>query len=134
MDENKDISGILKGLKKQIVEQIESLKTDLDAVERLLKKHSFKEEDQLPLFFDNPSSEAMTPTEALLKILNENPDKSWTPGELRDEFVKLREKKLLRTESKDLLSGIHSILKLHVKIGDIEKDHSKKIPEYRKKR
>lgn len=133
MGDIKDISETLKGLKKQIVEQIESLKADLEAVERLLKKHSLKEDGQLPLFDDNTSNEAMKPTEALLKIFNDNPNKSWTPSELRDEFVKLKERNLLLTESKSLLSAIHTILQMHVKNGDIIKDYSKNIPEYRRK-
>lgn len=133
MYDNKNISETLKDLKKQIVKQIESLKTDLEAVERLLKKHSVIEDAQLPIFSNISLDKAVGPTKAIMQIFNSSPNKAWTPSELRDKLFEIKEKGLLSTNAIDLLSVVHTVLGAHVKNGSIIKDSTKRIPEYRRK-
>jgi hypothetical protein len=134
MYDNRNIINPLKELKKQIVEQRESLKTDLEAVERLLKKHSSSEENQLPIFAKESFNKKIKPTEAIMQLFNNDPNKAWTPSKLRDELLKLKSKGLLITESSDLQSTVHSILRLKVNNGTLIKDSTKRIPTYRIKK
>ncbi len=135
MDDNKNISETLKELKKQIVEQIESLKVDLEAVERLLKKHSVIKDAQLPIFSNISLAldKAVGPTKAIMQIFNGSPNKAWTPSELRDKLSEIKENGLLSTNAIDLLSVVHTVLGAHVKNGSIIKDSNKRIPTYRRK-
>ena len=76
----------------------------------------------------------MGPTEAILQIFDKDPSKAWTPVALRDELIRLKEKGILTSNSGDLLSAVHSVLRIYVKNGEVVKDTSQKITKYRKKK
>ena len=132
MDNNKSISETLEEEKKQIVEQIEELKGDLQAVERLLRKHKIKEEKQMSIPLGNSHKKSLGPTDALKQIFNSNPDKSWTPSELTEKIREMKEKGYLKTDSNNMLSAVHTVLRKKVINGSIIKVTSGKKPKYKK--
>ncbi len=79
------------------------------------------------------TEEEFGPTKAIKQMFDNNPQINFIPIVLRDKLLKLKEEGKLKSESKDLLSTTHSVLKHLVKINYIEKDESKEIPTYRRK-
>lgn len=97
---------------------------DLKAVERLLAKrdpNADSEEaiaDNFDVELDLDSelpSRALKPADALKWIINRNPEKLWSPGELRDNLEWLRKHQRLDSSAKNLLWIVHSSIKSLIK-------------------
>jgi len=67
----------------------------------------------------------ITPTEAILEILNENWLGEFKPAYLRDQLAMLREVKLLKSKANNLLWLVHSSLRFLLKKELIEKGKRK---------
>ena len=98
-----------------------------------------KDETQKTIFSNSSTPKAVGPNEAVIQILKNNCDKSWTPSELRDELKRMKDKNLLITDSDDLLTSVHNVLQAEIKKGKTGKiikvkGKSENRPEYKYKK
>jgi len=59
--------------------------------------------------------------DSIRKAFDDYPERNWTPPTLRDELQKLRDKKLLKSDARDLLTSINSPLQRLVRNGYVRK-------------
>ncbi len=119
---------IIDGLKEDrqnIREQIKELEADLQATDRLIRRHSqngapppssqSESHGLLSTPTGNPSLKLKEAGKHL--VIQAGPKKIWNPTQMRDELVKLRGQGRLLGKTKDLLPPSHGLLKSLVKDG-----------------
>ena len=119
--------------KRQITEQFEKLKKDLEGIERTLEILKTGTQTKIKLEVSLPENRKMTPNEAIKKLFNDYPNNNWSPKELTNKLIKLKEEGKLNSQSKDLLWGVHTVLRALKKQNFIKESNSNgRIKTYRK--
>ena len=91
------------------------LAVELRILLRMIERYVPKIGDtELPISKDE-STDLIKPTPVIKKVFRENPDKQFSPGELRDMLKRLRQQKRLIVKSKDLLVTTHTVVRALLK-------------------
>lgn len=122
----------LRQEKRKIDEKIYRLKDERNAIDKTISYLMGDTQLQIMDAFRSVPRKTIGPTEAIRDLFNQYPQKKWLPGRLRDELKDLKKNGELKTESENLLSAVHWILRAFVERGDIEKRGHDKIKWYRK--
>ena len=94
--------------RKQIEIQINKLKNQLEFIQSMVNRFVTKEETE-SLF--RTMEKPKRPIKAIMELMRENPDKKYTPTQLRDELEYLKKQNLLLSDAKNLLFVVHSCLR-----------------------
>ena len=130
MNSNIDFLGALEDEKKLIQEQVITLQNDLQSIDRLIERYKIRNQNQLAI--NMPQNEKIGPTQAVRDLFDNNPERDWKPGEIRDELDKLKDNGILESSTDKLLHTVHWILRKLTEKNYIKKDSSKQIPTYKK--
>lgn len=119
-------SEVLAGLEEKECEinlQIERLKADLLTIQRTKELFSGDSKNQLEMkaIVKQPNDEQLKPTQAIRELFDTYPTRKWYPGQIRDRLETIRDAGKLKTNYKNLLYAVHSILREMAKREEIEK-------------
>lgn len=88
--------------------QINKLKNQLDLIQSMVSRFTTNEETgNLFKTIEKPRR----PIKAILQLMRDNPDKKYTPTQLRDELEYLKKQSLLLSDAGNLLYVVHSCLR-----------------------
>lgn len=125
---------VLRQEKRNLDEKLSRLKRERDAIDTSISYLMGSNLLSLDETFEEVGQKSVGPTDAVRNLFNLYPQKKWLPGHLRDELNVLKNVGLLESESENLLSSVHWILRALYRDGEgeIEKGGKGKIKWYRK--
>lgn len=95
--------------KNNIVQQIETLQKDLQAIERLLEK--YKNEDQVVMYEDDILTEPDSISEAVVKLFDNYPDRVWKSREIASRIQNLIKENKITTNTTNVPVSTRSAIK-----------------------
>lgn len=117
--ENKIIQLDLLEEKKKISFQIESLKKDLEAVNRLLEKYD--NDDSKTLYTDGMIYESKKLSDAISELFDAYPTKEWKSTDVIKNMEVLRDEGKIHTKTKDFATSVRSVIKSMIVKGYVMK-------------
>jgi hypothetical protein len=125
----------LNQIRQNILAEIETLKKDLETIERLDNKYLTTKQISLPINANSISSSnnGKIPgvRKAVEKLFLQFPNKEWKPVAIAKELEKMKANGHLETEAKSMRIAVHGALRNFENKGFIIKKGGKRIPTYK---
>ncbi len=98
--------------REDVQNEIKALSEDLNVINKLLLrlKRTRLVKSRVTIY-QNISDIPVSPTAAIKRLFNKDLKKHWTPSEIRNELLKLKDEGRLESVSENLLYGIHAVLR-----------------------
>ena len=123
----------LQEIVRTYTDQIREMEADRQAANRMIRRLSRDGQLEIPTVSSVAKVNTMGPTLAIRELLSQFPNKWWQPTETRDKLDLMRQSGELASETKDLLTTVHSVFKRLHESGYAEKKGSGRKIKYRKK-
>lgn len=101
----------LQDEEKRLQQTISQFQADLNAVRRLIQRHSIPQQLEIGGSTSIINPKPIGVTEAVSSLFENYPKKEWSPSDIRDWLVRMRERGELNSKASELLSAAHTVIK-----------------------
>ena len=109
----------LKEEEKRLQQTISQFEADLNAVRRLIQRHSIPQQLELGGSNSIIHPKPIGVTESVSSLFEEYPKKEWSPSDIREWLVRMKERGELKSKAGEFLSAAHTVIKKLRKKGKI---------------
>ena len=100
----------LQDEEKRLQQTISQFQADLNAVRRLIQRHSIPQQLELGGSNSIIHPKPIGVTEAVSSLFEDYPKKEWSPSDIRDWMVRMKERGELKSKAGQFLSASNSVI------------------------